>query len=247
MLKTCAHLAAGRRLCRATGMALRPLIPDSITSMTSAYNLYRTLCAENLPFPKTILDVGANNSQMARLLLGMAREAQVISFEPNPKLRPMGIVKQFALSDRDGSADFFLPQDNPLWGTLEARKDNISSATVRYPVRTRRMETLIESGEISWKELSRPILLKIDTEGSEQRVLAGFGEYLGQVTYLLVEVANAESREQPAGLTSLCLALSKHGFDHAKIVYACYDGPNAPVYSDIFFWKKKNSQQTNSA
>lgn len=239
IVRAYSQLLAGRRLCRATGIALRPLIPESVNSMTAAYNLYQTLHAANLPYPKTIIDVGANVSQMTRLLLGMNPDARVLSFEPNQKLSPIGEIKRVALSDTDGTADFFIPQDDAGWGTIEAGKGNISTATARYPVKTRRMETLIDSGEISWNTLKHPILVKIDTEGSEKRVVDGFGKYLGDITYLLIEVENSEQRGHNYDLTSLCLALAGHGFDHSKIVYSCYDGPDAPAYSDIFFWKTR--------
>lgn len=241
------HLVAGRRLCRATGIALRPLIPESVNSMTAAYNVYQTLHAADLPYPRTIIDVGANISQMTRLLLGMARDAQVLSFEPNPQLCPVGEVKRIALSDADGTADLLIPQDDAAWGTIEAGKSDISTTTTRYSVTTRRMETLIDSGEISWNAMKHPILVKIDTEGSEKRVIDGFGKYLGDITYLLIEVENIEQRGHNYDLTSLCLVLARHGFDHSKIVYSCYDGPDAPAYSDILFWKTQNSQQANSA
>jgi FkbM family methyltransferase len=189
------HLVAGKKLCRAAGLKLKPLIPDSVNSMTAAWNVYQTFKNSGLPRPKTIIDVGANVSQMTRMLLGIAPDARVLSFEPNKKLSPAGEVYQIALSDEDGTTDFFIPQNDSDWGTIEAGKVNITSGTAKYSVPTRRMESLIESGEIAWKE-GAPVLVKIDTEGSEKKVIDGFGKYLRDVAYLLVEVENQESRGQ---------------------------------------------------
>ena len=226
------HLVAGKKLCRATGLKLRPLIPDSVNSMTAAWNVYQTFEKSGLPRPRTIIDVGANVSQI---------DARVLSFEPNQKLFPSGEVHRVALSDTDGTTDFFIPQNDSDWGTIESGKVNITSNTARYSVPTRRMESLIENGEIEWKKAGQPVFVKIDTEGSEKKVIDGFGKYLSDVSYLLVEVENQEARGQNYNLISLCTALAEKGFDCAKIVYSCYDGPEAPAYSDILFWRSNKS------
>lgn len=238
LVRAYSHLKAGRHLCRSTGMKLRPLIPESVNSMTAAYNVYRTLREGDLPWPETIIDVGANVSQMARLLLGMNSKAKVISCEPNPKLSPIGDVMRIALSDTDGEADFFIPMDDSGWGTIEAGKDNISSSTNHFRVKTNRLDTLIRTKQMPWDKLKRPIMVKIDTEGSEKRVIDGFGTYLSDVTYLLIEVENIEQRGQNYNLLQLSTTLATHGFDQCKIVYACYDGPDAPAYTDVLFWRK---------
>ena len=100
------------------------------------------------------------------------------------------------------------------------------------------MDTLIRTGKIPWDNLKQPIMVKIDTEGSEKRVIDGFGKYLSDVEYLLVEVENIEQRGQNYNLLGLSTTLASHGFDQCKIVYACYDGPDAPAYTDVLFWRK---------
>ena len=237
IVRAYSQLVAGRRLCRAAGMALRPLVPESVNSMTAAYNVLRTLRDSNLPPPGTLIDVGANISQMARLLLALNPAAKLLSFEPNPKLAPMGEVRRIALSDADGSADLFIPSADNDWGTIEASKEGLSDATPRYTVETRRMDSLIASGDLDWAALPRPIFVKIDTEGSEKRVLEGFGKHLADVAYLLVEVENIEARGRNYDLLSLAPVLAAQGFNRCKIMYSCYDGPDAPAYSDILFWK----------
>lgn len=237
------HLVAGMRLCRKTGLRLRPLVPDSVNSMTAAYNVFKTFDTIGLPLPKTFIDVGANVSQMTRMLLGLAPQAQVLSFEPNANLTPIGTLYRTALSDTDGTADFCIPANDSNWGTIATDVTAISPTEKRYPVQTRRMESLIESGEIQWTErgLQSPIFVKIDTEGSERKVIDGFGKYMNDVTYLLVEVENQECRGNNYDLISLCTTLAEKGFNRSKVVYSCYDGPDAPAYSDILFWKDNRS------
>lgn len=237
IIRAYSHLVAGRRLCRATGLRLRPLIPESVNSMTAAWNVYRTLRDASLPVPETIIDIGANVSQMTQLLLGMNPKARVISVEPNPDLTPVGDVMRMALSDEDGTAQFYIPEGDAGWGTIESQKSEFGNIAPQYSVTTRRMDSLIEEGKVNWAGLRKPIFVKIDTEGSEKRVVEGFGKYLSDVSYLLIEVENKEQRGQNYNIMSLSQVLAKHGYDKCKIVYSCYDGPDAPSYSDVLFWK----------
>jgi FkbM family methyltransferase len=238
LVRALSHLRAGYWLCRSTGLAFRPLIPASVNSMTAAYNTYQTFKAEHLDLPLTILDVGANQSQMTRLLLGISPHAKVISFEPNPTINPMGDVKRVALSDQDGSADLRVPEGETGWGSINTPQGDIATQAKCFKVTTRRMETLINSGQVLWNTLKKPILVKIDTEGGEKRVLDGFGSYLNDVRYLLIEVNNAIHEGQDYDLLSIASVLTDHGFNRSRMVYTCYDGPHAPPYSDILFWKR---------
>jgi len=229
-----AHLRAGYRLCKATGKSLLSLRPDYTTSMTPAWNVYQTLHEKKLPLPKTIIDIGANVSQMTKLLLYFSKDARVISFEPNPALTPIGEVKRLALSDFNGKRDFFVPRGYTLTGSL--KKDRNAINVESFPVQVRRMDTLIEKGKIKWKELERPIMVKIDSERSDKQVIDGFGKYLKDVDYLLVEVENSY-QDESYNLMSISRAIAKHTFSQCKIVWSCFCGPDAPTYSDILFWR----------
>ena len=235
LVRAYSHLKAGRRLCRAMGLRFWPLIPGSVNSMTAAYNVYRTLRGSGLPWPETIMDIGANESQMARLLLAMNPGARVISFEPNPTVSPIGEVMRVALSDTDGEAELVIPADDAGWGTIEHRKDRLVAEAKSFRVRMNRLDTLVREGQMPWEILKRPIMAKIDTEGSEKRVVEGFGACLSDVAYLLVEVENTEQRGQSYNLVQLSNTLSAHGFDQCKIVYACYDGADAPTYAAVSY------------
>lgn len=220
-------------------MPFCPFVPASINSMTAAYNVVTTLRKMGRLPPETIIDIGANSSQMCCLLLALNKSAKVLSFEPNPTLNPIGTTFRIALSNKDGAARLVIPHNDTGWGKIEADACDAESGEIYYDVKTSRLESLVSSGVVSWKSLRGPIFVKIDTEGSEQRVIEGFGNYLSDVSYLLIEVENREDRGQNYNLVSLCNVLAKHGFDGCKIVYSCYDGPDAPAYSDVLFWRKQ--------
>jgi len=237
------QLTAGWRLCRKYGAALSRYVPSCINPMISVGNADRLLAG--LPAPGTILDVGANQSQMSRLLLLMASPgAQVLSFEPIPSLTPIGQRFFQALSDTDGTADFYIPgkTDDEL-GSLHADfADQSGQGSRKIQVQIARLDTLVSTGVVPWKDLKRPIMLKLDTEGNELRVLKGFGEYLREVDYVLTEVENNDERGRHYDLMDMCQRMKEAGFNRSRLTYACFDGAAVPSYFDLLFWREKERQ-----
>ncbi len=240
VIRACSQLTAGRRLCRKAGASLRPFFPNSVNSMTAAWNFNQTLSTESLRPPRTIIDVGANVSQMSKLLmLSCAPDVKLLSFEPNPNLAPMGEVFHLALSNADGEADFFMPSGDDNWGTIEELDPAPDQAQEKQRVVCARFDTLVAEGKVVLPELPRPILLKIDTEGSELRVLEGFGQTLAEIDLLLIEVSNSTSRTSHYNLLTLAAKLRTEGFSGSKVLYSSLEGPKAPTYMDVLFWRER--------
>ena len=224
---------AGARLCRSANKPLRPLIPASVNSMTAAWSFKQTLAANAMPPPRTILDIGANQSQMSRMLkMSCGNDVRLLSFEPNPKLTPDGEVFRIALSNSDGRVTFSIPANDADWGRV-----GHSEGGKEFEVESARLDTLAQNGRVAWDSLPHPILAKIDTEGHEFEVLQGMGKLLASVDMLLIEVDNSEVRGKNYSLISLCTMLAASGFTGSKVLYACYDGPDAPAYCDMLFWR----------
>lgn len=220
------------------GGKLWRFIPDSINSMTAAWNTVSVLHRHALPLPETIVDIGANQSQMTRLLrMATPTDVRIISFEPNPSVHPDGEVHRIALSDRDCVGQLVVPHGETGWGTIVTKASHADAAGV--PVQVRRFDSLVRDREVDVARWKRPVLLKIDTEGSEYAVLAGFGNELEQVDYLLIEVENSDDRGGRYSLTDVASSLKSYGFDKAIIVASGFNGPNLPPYSDILFWRSR--------
>lgn len=235
------QLRAGWSLCRRHGVRFRDYVPASVNSMTAAWNFQLTLDAGGLPRPKTILDIGANNSQMTKLLmLACERSVGVHSFEPHPGLNPIGTKHSLALSDRNGETEFFIPSGDHDWGTI---KRPSGQSMESFKVNMARFDTLVEEGKINWSALPGPVLVKVDTEGSEFDAIRGFGNHLANVDYLLVEVENHEVRGGNYSMAELSTYLSAFGFNRSKVLYACYDGPVSPAYLDTMFWRDQASSR----
>jgi FkbM family methyltransferase len=232
------HLLAGRRLCRKYGVALRRYIPLCINPMTSVWNADRILVG--LPRFETIIDVGANQSQMTRLLrLLAAPGAEILSFEPILSLNPIGKRFHRALSDADGKAEFFIPgaSDDELGSLHRDFADQSGQGARSIQVEMARFDTLVANGVVTWATLKKPILLKIDTEGNELKVLKGFGNYLRSVDYVLTEVENDNSRGRHYDLIEMCDRMKEAGFNRSRMTYACFEGDSAAPYFDLLFWR----------
>lgn len=230
------QLRAGRALCRAYGVPLRPFVPACINPMTAAWNFALTL--EDRPKPQTILDVGANVSQMARLLQVICGPTvDIHSFEPIPELQTIGKRYTLALSDQDGQVNLYIPQgtDDELGSLHKDYADNAHLGCRTIQVESIRMDSLVKQGRFDWGALRKPILLKVDTEGHELPALRGFGAHLQDVEYVISEVSNDKTRGGHFDLMDLCGYMAGQGFKHSRVIYACYEGPLAPTYLDVMF------------
>lgn len=229
---------AGWRLCFRNKVSFWRYLPSSIPCMTTAWNYSLTLEKEGMTPPCTILDIGANVSQMASLLLlSSNKDVLIHSFEPNIALRPMGTCHYLALSDSDGEAEFQTPGGETMWGTIHGDSSGVSLHSSSVKVRMARMDSLVSHGELNWSSLPHPILVKVDTEGGEMAVLRGFGHLVKDVDYLIIEMGNWEERGRHYALLEMCRFLEEAGFRHSKILYSCFEGAEAPSYCDFIFWR----------
>lgn len=237
------HLMCGLRLTHFHVFRFVRFVPDCINSMMTAWNLRQL--APDVASCRTILDVGANRSQMTRLLLTFFdKPVDVYSFEPNPTLNPVGHVFRVALSDHPRQGALSVDADD-LWGTLVDEDGNRgpSSGTNRaFPVAIDRFDHLVSSGAICLERLQKPIFLKVDTEGHEFRAIKGFGDCLSLIDYILCEVPNGD--EASYDVFDLTAYLSTFGFDKSLIVHAASVGSRAPAYSDVLFRRRVCASDT---
>jgi FkbM family methyltransferase len=129
------------------------------------------------------LDVGSNHGIFLSDICRVAPEGHHIAYEPIPVLNenlirsfPTVEVRQAALSDRNGSAEFVHVTDPGLQG-LSGLADQVDlsnraeASTERITVRTERLDDRVPKGWL-------PDFVKIDVEGAEHLVLKGAAETL---------------------------------------------------------------------
>jgi FkbM family methyltransferase len=149
---------------------------------------------------RLVLDVGANAGQYARLLRRGGYTHRIVSFEPqssafevlrNRAVRdPNWSAMNLALSDADGTARFNVAGNSlssSLLGMLPAHSESApeSSYVGHEAVTTRRLDGLLQTLAIE----GTAVYLKVDTQGSELKVLLGAGAALRLIDTLELELS----------------------------------------------------------
>lgn len=139
----------------------------------------------------SFFDVGANIGVYSLIVAGQAKPIRAFAFEPHPqtflllqenirlnKLNAHISCVQVALGDKDGFVQFTDKAGNPENHILD------ESIEGGLEVEIRRADDFCE------KERICPQVLKIDVEGFENQVLAGFGASLSKVQIIFIECWN---------------------------------------------------------
>jgi FkbM family methyltransferase len=135
-------------------------------------------------WPGTFLDVGANTGFYALIAVAAADHTTAVAFEPVPEIVELlranlslnrsarrVVVDEVAIGDASGTASLHLPPPQPD-GTIETsaslEPDFKEQIDRFFDVRTSTLDD-------AWEQHGRPdvVMVKIDVEGSEARVLAG--------------------------------------------------------------------------
>jgi len=172
--------------------------------------------------PKTVVDVGANIGQFAVASSRLFQGAEVFPVEPDPRVaeelrKNVGMpvaenVRVTAVGDSIGTATFHVNRDPQVSSLLPLGVDRIESfpdsrvvEVITVPVTT--LGVLFDG-----VELAEPILLKIDVQGFEDRVIAGAGVFLERVRWVLMEVSFSKLYEGERDFETIVDLLKKHGF-----------------------------------
>eukprot|EP01035_Chromulina_nebulosa_P026132 gene26132-34172_t len=162
----------------------------------ASYRMCRALKALGC-HPRTVFDVGANQGQFAGASAWWFPEAKIVSFEPSPTVfrilqRNTSRVStiecvQSAVGDRRGELKFFESDYSHASSALPVteaqrslRPETAKTKTITVPVTT--LDVFAQG-----KNWSGPILLKLDVQGFEKKVLEGATAFLPKVDYLLFE------------------------------------------------------------
>ncbi len=152
------------------------------------------------PFrPKVVLDVGANVGDWALAACRHLPEATVHAFEIAPTtaeelarhaaaLSDRLVVNRMGLSDREGTIEIFRsPESSTATSTL---RHALAVGEAEHGVRTVLTETArVTTGDayLAARDIARVDILKIDVEGAEPAVLAGFQQAFDRQAITLVQ------------------------------------------------------------
>lgn len=216
------------------------------------YDQYRRL---NRPWLKrlriaTVLDIGANVGQFARLVHAVVPEAAIYSFEPLPDCyreltSALGAFSRFravncALGETDGEVEFWRSPHTPSSSFLKMT----SAHEAAYPEARNCSRVLVQMrrlDEMSRQlDLEEPLFVKIDVQGYEVPVLRGGELTLRRAAVALVETSFVPLyREQPL-FRDVLDRMQALDFDFLGNL-AQYDDPHSgcALFADSFFINKR--------
>ncbi len=134
------------------------------------------------------IDIGCHAGEYLRMMLKTAPRGRHFAFEPIPQMAaalqenfPNVEVFQMALSDREGTTEFFYFADHPALSSLARREEVSSAQPERIEVRVASLDTVVPP-EIAIR------FIKIDVEGAEGPVLTGASQLIAKHRpYILFE------------------------------------------------------------
>ena len=172
----------------------------------------------NFEDPKTIIDIGANDSQFAHWLSKEWPMADVISFEPNKFCQPIGKVMRYAIDEHDGEA----------WFSHKGENSHIDDNGT-WRVQKRRLDNFITM-------FDAPHLLKVDAETHTLAALRGATWTLRQTSMVVVELCSDDHDIKSfRGQIVPILNLLSEMFEHCELDAVPRDGKC--LVANAIFWK----------
>lgn len=178
--------------------------------------------------PATVIDVGANVGQFAVAASRLFEDATVYPIEPDPKTveilrQNVGVetaknILNTAIGEDVGTAVLHVNSDSQVSSLLELGSDRVES----YP-----NSTVVENITVQLNtldalfleaELQEPILLKIDAQGFEDKVVKGATQLLKRVSWVLIEVSFSELYEGEQDFGSILKLMQSTGFEFIRPV-----------------------------
>ena len=202
---------------------------------------------------RTVLDVGANNGGFAWLAMNALPDARIHSFEPRPsvyaelarriqKRRAARVTAyNLAIGDHEDEVAMFLhPEDtttSSLLPSSQACRDrsSIYRNTEIVKVKMDKLDGWVDRSNIA---LEPEILLKLDVQGYEERVLRGAEQTLRLALACLLEVNFDPLYEGQPTFESLSDHLRSFGYSFAGVLQQDYAKDGHVAFADALFLRE---------
>jgi FkbM family methyltransferase len=197
---------------------------------------------------KTILDVGANVGQFVKEIREVLPDIFIYSFEPleecfvilneNMKGDKKFEALNFALGEKDEEVLMNHSTYSPSSSILEmaqAHKDLFPHTKEAKPERI----TIKRFDDIKNLNLEKEILLKIDTQGYEDRVLRGMSETLKNVKIIIIETSFVELYEGQKLFDGMYEMMKNLGFHYKGALQQKINNKTGEVVSEDSIFERK--------
>jgi FkbM family methyltransferase len=195
---------------------------------------------------KTVFDVGANTGQFARAIHEVLPKAFIYSFEPLPDCsmqlqKTMANIENFrafnaALGERNGEEVFYRSEWSPSSSLLpmkQLHKQNFpfTAGESRETVKVRRLDDCARELTID-----NEILIKLDVQGAEDKVIAGGEELIRRAKVLIVETSMDSLYEKQPLFADIFKLLQDLGFRYKGALTQAFSPLDGSVlYADSIF------------
>lgn len=199
---------------------------------------------------KTVIDIGANIGQSAKLFHNIFPHSFIYSFEPlddcfsklQSNTKHINNFKAFkiALGDKKGTQKIYKNDYTPSSSLLKMDNlhKNIFPFTSHETIETVEIDTL--DNIIAKLDLKTNILLKIDVQGYEDKVLIGSINVLKRIKVIIIECTFKELYEGQPSFSDIYDFLYKNGYIYAGTFGDEMRSPidGTPLQADCIFINK---------
>jgi FkbM family methyltransferase len=201
-----------------------------------------------------ILDIGANEGQFASWISGIFPEAKVVCFEPVgapfAKLSAWAMTTggrveavQVALGDIEGEVVLEVHVDHtPSSSMLHRTETSVSlyphtEQVKRELVRQRRLDDVVEELDLL-RAVEGEILVKLDVQGYENRVIRGGEATIRRSRSCIVEVCLESLYDGQVSFRELVDLLDDLGFEYRGNVEQAFGSDDRVVFVDALFERR---------
>lgn len=198
---------------------------------------------------RTVIDVGANEGQFARAISAFFPQASIYCFEPlETPFRQLsdwaatqeGRVRCFnvALGDTEGEVQMHRHDGHTASSSLlatTAHCHDIYPQTALESIASVKLTTLDRALADSAAGMAGDILLKLDVQGFEDRVLRGGTKVLAQCSACILEVCLDSLYEGQADFFELVSLMQNAGFRYAGNLDQQYVDTGRVAFCDMLF------------
>jgi FkbM family methyltransferase len=238
-----------KRVAKVLAAAKHPLLRRAIRQGVLPAMEHAPVLAQ-LPPMAAVIDVGGNVGQFATIARHHSPSAQILSFEPLPeagqKLRQLfaadGRFEAFALAltDHQGTDAFHVTGADDSSSLLPVAARQVSEFPATKGVDTLSVTTARLDDVLADRSLPEgPLLLKVDTQGTELAVLRGGEQTLAKASHAIIEVSFVELYEGQDSAGDITTFLVQRGFQLRSV----YDVKTSvltgePIQADILFERR---------
>lgn len=203
---------------------------------------------------RTVLDIGANTGQFADLIHKITPQAKIISFEPlrdcfkelEENGKKFGDFKAYnvALGDSEGEVPIYRSEFSPS----SSLRPMAALHKAAYPFTKRgTVEKIVVKrlDGIKDLEIEHPMLVKIDVQGFEDKVIDGGSSTISKAQVLIVETSFQTLYKGQPMFGAIYDRLTKLGFNYRGNWYQDNDSRDgAALQSDAIFIKTSPAKRT---